>query len=385
LLARKGYKVLLVDRSTYPSDLAFSTHYIHQSGMARLKRWGLFDRIAASNCPPITSFYFDFGAFALAGSPPPAEGVKEAYAPRRKVLDAILVDAAVAAGAELRSGFSVNELVTDGDRVCGIRGREKGGSSVVEKAAIVIGADGMHSTVAKIARAPEYNSKPPLQGPYFSYWSGVQMKGFEFYPGGYRGAFGWMTNDGLALIGVGFAAKDHPAVRADIEGNYLRAIAEDAPGLAERMQKGHREERFVGGVVPNYFRKPIGPGWALVGDAGYLKDPCTAEGITDSFHCAELLSDAIDSGFNGHRPINDAMEGYEQERNDSALPLYDFTCQLATLAPPPPEMQQLLAALKGNQEQTDRFFGIFAQTVSVPDFFAPENMQKIFGRGQAGV
>ena len=205
------------------------------------------------------------------------------------------------------------------------------------------------------------------------------MKGFEFYPGGYRGAFGWMTNDGLALIGVGFAAKDHPAVRADIEGNYLRAIAEDAPGLAERMEKGHREERFVGGVVPNYFRKPFGPGWALVGDAGYLKDPCTAEGITDAFHCAELLSDAIDSGFNGHRPINDAMEGYEQERNDSALPLYDFTCQLATLAPPPPEMEQLLAALKGNQEQTDRFFGIFAQTVSVPDFFAPENMQKIFG------
>ena len=385
LLARKGYKVLLVDRSTYPSDLAFSTHYIHQSGMARLKRWGLFDKIAASNCPPITSFYFDFGAFALAGSPPPAEGVKEAYAPRRKILDAILVDAAVAAGAELRTGFSVNELVTDGDRVCGIRGQEKGGSSVVEKATIVIGADGMHSSVAKIVRAPEYNSKPPLQGPYFSYWSGVQMKGFEFYPGAYRGAFGWMTNDGLALIGVGFAAKDHPAVRADIEGNYLRAIAEDAPGLAERMQKGHREERFVGGVVPNYFRKPFGPGWALVGDAGYLKDPCTAEGITDAFHSAELLAEAIDSAFNGHQPVDDAMQGYEHARNDSAFPLYEFTCQLATLAPPPPEMQQLLAALKGNQEQTDRFFGIFAQTVSVPDFFAPENMQKIFDRGQVGV
>ena len=141
LLARKGYKVLLVDRSTYASDLPFSTHYIHQSGMARLKQWGLFGRIAASNCPPITSFYFDFSAFALAGSPPPAEGVKEAYAPRRKVLDAILVDAAVAAGAELRTGFSVNELVTDGDRVCGIRGQEKAGSSVVERAAIVIGAD----------------------------------------------------------------------------------------------------------------------------------------------------------------------------------------------------------------------------------------------------
>ena len=382
LLARKGYKVLLVDRSTFPSDLPFSTHYIHQAGTARLRRWGLLDKIAASNCPPITTFHFDFGSFALTGSPPPIDGVKEAYAPRRKVLDAILVEAAIGAGAELRTGFSVEELHWEDNRVIGIRGREKGGSAITEKASIVIGADGMHSTVARAVQAPEYNAKRPLQGPYFSYWSGVQMKGFEFYPGPYRGAFGWMTNDGLALIGVGFAAQDHTTVRTDIEGNYLRAIAEDAPDLAARIQSGRREERFVGGVIPNYFRKPFGPGWALVGDAGYLKDPCTAEGITDALHSAELLFDAIDSGLSGRQPLDAALAQYEQQRNETALPLYEFTCQLATLAPPPPEMQQLLAALQGNQEQTNRFFGLFAQTVSVPEFFAPENMQLIFGRNQ---
>jgi flavin-dependent dehydrogenase len=382
LLARKGYKVLLVDRSTFPSDLPFSTHYLHQAGTARLRRWGLLDKIAASNCPPITAFHFDFGSFALTGSPPPIDGVKEAYAPRRKVLDAILVEAAVGAGAELRTGFSVEELHWDDNRVIGIRGREKGGSAITERASIVIGADGMHSTVARAVQAPEYNAKQPLQGPYFSYWSGVQMKGFEFYPGPYRGAFGWMTNEGLALIGVGFAAQDHATVRTDIEGHYLRAIAEDAPDLAARMQSGHREERFVGGVIPNYFRKPFGSGWALVGDAGYLKDPCTAEGITDALHSAELLFDAIDSGLSGRQPLDAALAQYEQRRNETALPLYEFTCQLATLAPPPPEMQQLLAALQGNQEQTNRFFGLFAQTVSVPAFFAPENMQLIFGRNQ---
>ena len=382
LLARKGYKVLLLDRSAFPSDLAFSTHYIHQSGIACLSRWGLLDRVVASNCPPITSFHFNFGSFVLAGSPPPAEGIKEAYAPRRKVLDAVLVDGAVASGAELRTGFNVDELVFENGRVCGIRGREKAGAAVVEKARIVIGADGMHSRVANAVGAPEYNTKPPLQGPYFSYWSGVQMKGFEFHPGAYRGAFGWMTNDGLALIGVGFAAKDHPAIRQDIEGHYLRAIAEDAPDLAERMRNGHREERFVGGVVPNYFRKPFGPGWALVGDAGYLKDPCTAEGITDAFHSADLLAQAIDAGLSGGEPIDHALARYEGERNKAAFPVYEFTCQLATLAPPSAEMQQLLGALRGNQEQTDRFFGLFAQTVSFPEFFAPENMQKIIGRNQ---
>ena len=186
LLARKGYKVLLVDRSKFPSDLPFSTHYIHQSGTARLQRWGLLDRVVATNCPPITTFHFDFGAFALTGSPPPADGVKEAYAPRRKVLDDILVRAAIEAGAELRTGFSVEEVKWDNNRVVGIRGREKGGSAVAEDARIVVGAYGMHSMVARAVHAPEYNTKPPLQGPYFSYWSGVQMKGFEFYPGPFR-------------------------------------------------------------------------------------------------------------------------------------------------------------------------------------------------------
>jgi flavin-dependent dehydrogenase len=383
LLARKGYKVLLVDRASFPSDQPFSTHYVHQTGIACLKRWGILDKVVASNCPPIRSFHFDFHAFVLDGSPPPAEGVSEAYSPRRKILDAILVDAAVAAGAELRTGFSVEELIQEDGRVCGIRSREKDGAVQVEKAHIVIGADGMHSIVARLVSAPKYNNKPPLQCPYFSYWSGVQMQGFEFHPGPYRGAFGWMTNDGLALIGVGFHMKDQAAVRADIEGSYLRAIEEDAPGLAERIHQGHREERFVGGPVPNYFRKPYGPGWALVGDAGYLKDPCTAAGITDAFHSAELLAEAVDAGFSGREPLDGALEKYEQQRNHAAFPHYDFTCQLATQEPPPPETQQLFAALKGNQEQTDRFFGIFAQTVTPPDFFSPENMQKIFAAAGA--
>ena len=154
LLARKGHKVLLVDRSTFPSDLAFSTHYIHQSGIARLKRWGLLDDVVRSGCPSITSFYFDFGTFFLTGSPPRADGVREAYAPRRRILDSILVDAAVAAGAELRGGFSVEEITFDSGAVCGIRGRQRGSTSSVDKGRIVIGADGMHSLVARVCVPP---------------------------------------------------------------------------------------------------------------------------------------------------------------------------------------------------------------------------------------
>ena len=127
---------------------------MHQAGIARLKEWGLLDALIASNCPPITRFHFDFGAFALSGSPPAANGVVEAYAPRRKVLDALLAKAAVAAGAELREGFSVQDVLWDTDTVTGIRGRRQGGDDISDTARMTIGADGMHSLIARAAHAP---------------------------------------------------------------------------------------------------------------------------------------------------------------------------------------------------------------------------------------
>lgn len=147
LLARKGYRVLLLDKARFPSD-TISTHHIHQPGVARLKRWGLLGRIQASNVPPTTEIRFDVGPFALKGTPPPADGVAEAYAPRRKVLDKILADAAAEAGAELREGFSVEEVTTEGGVVTGVRGRDAKGSRVTERARVVVGADGARSSRA---------------------------------------------------------------------------------------------------------------------------------------------------------------------------------------------------------------------------------------------
>ncbi|HTD25310.1 MAG TPA: NAD(P)/FAD-dependent oxidoreductase [Terriglobales bacterium] len=386
LLARKGYKVLLVDRGAFPSDMAFSNHFVHQTGTARLKRWGLLDKLAATGCPPITADYFDYGAFTLTGSPPPAEGgVQEAYAPRRKVLDPILVEAAVEAGSELRENFSVQEVLWENDRVTGIRGHGKNGAMVTESARITVGADGMFSTVAKAVKAPEYNNKPPLEGSWYSYWSGIRMMGWHLWLRPHRVIFAYNTNDNLTLIGSAFAARDLPMVRTDIEGHYMRSIAECAPDLFEQLRSCRRESKFVGGAIPGYLRKPYGPGWALVGDAGYQKDPCTASGITDAFRSAEMLAEAIDAGLSGRQPLEQALAGYEQQRNQTALPFYELTSQLATLEPPPPETQQLLAALRENPEQARRFFGVFALTVPVQEFFAPENVQQILTRNHRRV
>jgi flavin-dependent dehydrogenase len=381
LLARKGYKVLLLDRTTFPSDMAFSNHFVHQAGSAAMKRWGLLDRLAATGCPPITHDYFDYGAFSLTGPVPPADGVNTAFAPRRIVLDPILAAGAVEAGAELREGFSVQDLIWENDRVTGIRGHHKSGA-VTEKARIVVGADGMFSVVAGQVKAPESKSQPGLEGSWYAYWSGVPMKGWHLWLRPNRVIFAYNTNDNLTLIGVAFPAREIAEVRKDVEGNHWRTIVEQVPELADRMRAGKKESRFTGGVIPYHLRRPFGPGWALVGDAGYQKDPCTASGITDAFRSAEWLAEAIDAGLSGRQPIDQALAAYEQKRNQSEMPYFEMTTQLAALAPPPPEVAQLLFALQFNPEQRSRFFGVLAHSVRVEDFFSPENIQKIMTEKQ---
>ena len=376
LLARKGYRVLLVDKSTFPSDI-ISTHLIFQPGVARLQRWGLLEQVRASNCPPIRQGSLNLGPFTLTGVFPQADGSAEAYCPRRTVLDKILVEAAVAAGAELREGFTVQEVLMDDQRVTGIRGRTRSGPSVTEQARIIIGADGLHSLVARTVQAPTYNEKPTFGCGYYTNWSGVPMAGLEFYPRDRRSMGGFPTNDGLVCIVMSSPRTQFRAFRADIEGNYLKTL-ELAPGLADRVRSGKREERIVGiAELPNFFRKPSGPGWALVGDAGYHKDSITAQGISDAFRDAELLTEALDSGFAGHRPMEEALADYERQRNETVLPIYELTCQFATLELPPPPMQQLFAALQGKQEQINRFLGTIAGTTPIPEFFSPENTQRI--------
>lgn len=373
LLARKGYRVLLLDRATFPSD-APRGHYIHQPGVARLKRWGLLDQLRASNCPPIRSIAIDAGSFMLTGSPPALDGVAEAYGPRRSVLDKLLVDAAAQAGAVVQEGFMVKELLMEGEEVTGIRGGTSDRDTVTERAKLVVGADGLHSLVARTVRAPSYRVKQSLTCAYFSYWSGVVIEALESYKPERCSIFAFPTNDHLACITVEWPLQDFPSVRSDIEGHFHASI-ELVPRLAERVRNGRREDRFLGTAEqPNFYRKPYGPGWALVGDAGYQKDAVLAQGITDAFRDAELLAEAIDAGLAGRVPLEEALAAYEQQRNAASMPLYELNWQSATFEPPPPQVQLLHAAMRENQGAANRYFGILAGTVPVPahisDIFA---------------
>jgi 2-polyprenyl-6-methoxyphenol hydroxylase-like FAD-dependent oxidoreductase len=368
LLARKGYRVLLVDRATFPSD-TLSTHVVQPQGVAALARWGLLDRLRATGCPPIDTYAFDFGPVQIAGAPGTAES-PVAYCPRRTILDKLLVDAAVEAGAELREGFTVDEIAIESGRAVGIEGRTAEGRAVAERAKVVIGAEGRTSLVAKAGSAAAYNAKPPLLAAYYGYWSGLPMHGrFEIYARPYRGFAAAETHDGLTFVVAGWPYAEFEAYKADIEGNYRKTLAL-VPAFDERLRSAKRETRLMGTALPNFFRKPFGPGWALVGDAGYQRDFITAQGISDAFRDAELCAAALDQSFSGQRSFDDAMAEYQRRRDEQSLPMYEMTCQLATLEPPPPEMQRLLGAIAGNRSAMDGFARMNAGTLSPADFFA---------------
>jgi flavin-dependent dehydrogenase len=376
LLARKGRDVLVVDRATFPSD-TISTHLIHPPGVAALRRWGLLDPLVATGCPPIDTYAFDFGPITIAGAPG-TDDEPVAYAPRRTVLDKLLVDAAAEAGAEVREGFTVVNIVFEDGRVTGVRGRSKGGQTVTEHAQVVIGADGIHSLVAQAVGPEQYNEKPPLNASYYAYWSGLPMNGrFEAYIRPNRGFAAWPTNDGLTLVICGWPFAEFDANKKDVEGNYLK-VFELVPAFADRIRAAKREAPYVGTGVPNFFRKPFGPGWALVGDAGYNKDFITAQGIQDAFRDAELCATALDESFSGARSFDVAMGEYQSTRDEHVSPMYEFTAQLATLQPPPPELQQVLAAVQGNREAMDGFARVNAGVTSPAVFFSEENVGRIF-------
>jgi len=383
LLARQGHRVLLVERGDFPSDV-HRGHFIHRHGPQRLADWGLLDRVVATNCPPLTTHLSDFGDFPLIGRDIRVENVAWGYAPRRRQLDQVLVEAAVEAGAEFRPNFVVDSCLWEGDRVTGIRGRDhRQRISSTEEAVVTIGADGRNSTLARVVGAPSYEETPTLTCCYFSYWSGVSTEGFEWYLRKNRVIFAFRTNDDLTAIFIGWPINEFASVRADIEGQFMRVV-DMIPEFSERVRSGRREERFYGAAdMPNYLRRPFGPGWALVGDAGCHKDPMMAHGICDAFRDADFLTTAIHEGLAGHCSINDALANYERQRNEATVPEYRENIAAARFTPISPEVLQLRLALRGNQEETNRFVMALEGWISHEEYFGPENLERIFANAGA--
>jgi 2-polyprenyl-6-methoxyphenol hydroxylase-like FAD-dependent oxidoreductase len=378
LLARKGYRVLLVDAARFPSD-TISTHFIWPPGVTCLKRWGLLDRVIATNCPAVRRISLDLGDFNLSGELPAIDGSADCYAPRRTVLDKLLLDAAVEAGVEVREGFAVTGLIESGGRIVGIRGRNRDGAEISETANLVVGADGYNSIVARAAGAEQYNVTPVLTCVFYGYWADVPAHVPGIHVRERRTIISYPTNDGLTMTIVVAPREEFEVVRTAPDRHMQHGIGMVADWAENYRGRSYVETLRGTAAIPNFFRKPFGDGWALVGDAGYHKDPILAQGISDAYRSVEWLVAAVDDGFSGRRPLGEALADYQRQRDEHFKPMYQMCMDLAALEAPPPEMMDLFRALRSNQTECDRYFGTLAGTVPISEYYAKDNLNRIVG------
>ena len=341
LLARRGLRVLAIDRGRYGSDTV-STHALMRAGVVQLSRWGVLDGIRAAGTPVIRSTSFHYGDEVVAVQIKPRNDVDGLYAPRRTVIDRVLVDAAQRAGAEVAFETHLVDLVRAGNgRVCGVRLRDGRERERQVSAELVIGADGVRSTVARLVGAGCYRTGRHATGVIFSYWADTGFDGYHWYyrPGVSAGAI--PTNGGATCIFASVPqSRFHETLRRGADAGYrhvLRECGSDLAAIVERSQQVEKYRAFAGEV--GFFRQSFGPGWALVGDAGYFKDPLTAHGITDALIDAELLAQAAATGTEA------AFAGYQSARDTLAVEHFEVTDAIASFEWDLPKVQQLHRAL----------------------------------------
>jgi menaquinone-9 beta-reductase len=325
LLARAGMRVLVVDRDDYGAD-TLSTHALMRTGAAVLHRWGVLDKLIAAGTPPVRRTTFVYGDETIDIDIKPGDGISALYAPRRYLLDRLLVDAAVAAGAWVRHGITLTDLVRDArGRVAGVVLRDRNGTLEAVRAALVIGADGRQSTVAKLVGASVLAGSSATSAGVFGYFPNIGNRGYRWYFRSDAHVAAIPTNGNehcICAIAPRTRYAESFAGRAS-EGLLAMVRAMDIE-LAEAVAAGIQDvrlRRWTG--APGHLRECHGPGWALVGDAGYFKDPLTAHGITDALRDAVLLSEAVMRG----GPA--AMARYQETRDRLSRPLFEVTGAIA--------------------------------------------------------
>ena len=379
LLAAKGHRVLLLEQTAVPSNMAHSTHLIHPLGLAYLETWGLLDAIL-QRATSFTDWSVDLHGAFLHGAPPPVGSMARSAAPRRDILDGELARAAQSAGAELHDNCRVGGLLFDGGRVVGIEAKDSEGRQFSARASLVIGADGPASMVAKCVGAAEHHVEPPLQSNIWSYWRDVPVDHLHITIREGAGAFAFPSSDGTVLVAANLLHADFLRSRRRKEPAFHAMLKHIAPDLAAKLTEGVQVDRFFSGCTRSFVRRSHGPGWALVGDAGMKKDPVTAQGIAGAFASADMLANSVDRGFGAAETLDAELAEYERARDAWLLPYYDFTLRLAAFAKPNAEQAAFNHALANDPEGKSQLFGAVSLTFSPDKLMAPDNMRRILTR-----
>jgi flavin-dependent dehydrogenase len=325
LMARRGLRVLAIDRGRYGTD-TISTHALMRGGVLQLHRWGILPRLQEAGTPPVRETTFHYGDEAITVTVKRSNGVDALYAPRRTLLDRALVDVAREAGATVWHDHTLVGLIHRSDgRVCGGTIRNANGNVIRVEADLVVGADGVSSNVARLAGAETVHQAENTTAVIFGYFAGLELSGYHWWYRPGIGAGAIPTNCGRHCVFIAMSPErlrmgPSRRDRTMVFNEVLRAVD---PALGSMVCNAPTDASLcVFAGRKGFLRQACGPGWALVGDAGYFKDPLTAHGITDALRDAELLTNTTAAG---------TMAEYGAIRDDLSLPLFAVTDSIAAL------------------------------------------------------
>jgi flavin-dependent dehydrogenase len=409
LLARRGYRVLLVDKQIFPRDTN-STHFIWPRGVSYLKRWGLADRFRGK-VPHCRDMEINVEGISLVGAVPAADleqrfktlhgdadNITDLYmGPRRYFLDSVLIESAQEAGAQVIQGFSFEHIIMEDGVVKGISGKKADGREYRAYGRIVIGADGRYSTFAGQVGAREVDFRPLSTFAYYGYFSGISQLRLAIHKKGRLGTAIFPTLDDTHMVLVYGPNAWWEDFRKHAEQNFFFTYEYCAPDIAEKISAGRREEPFKScGSMPAFKRDTVGDGWVLIGDASSFKDQVSAMGITHAFRDAELVTDHIHRAFSGGAAMQDVLMEFARVRARDYDSYFDLVCKVAEMNPYSKEEVKHLYRIRNNQDSVNAMISQFGDTLPVketaasPDSLAEEDYPEAIrgydtGRRQYGV
>jgi flavin-dependent dehydrogenase len=361
-----------------------STHFMSLAAVGALKRLGVLDDILAAGFRRVTRHrtWIDDCCFEGPAGPPGMFSL----CPRRTVLDSTLLEHAVKAGAQFEQRTRVDGLLREDGQVVGAVLQSTGGERREVHARVVVGADGKSSKVAEWVGAEKYDATPALRPVYYGYFHGVEPRSIatvELFFGGDQIGFLFPMREGEDCIALELQPEHFEEFRSS-HTEAFEARVHKLPEMAQRMANAHLEGKLIGVKgVDNHFRKPYGPGWALTGDAGYLKDPSTGLGIGDALHQSFMLAESLGAWFDGG-DWEASMAPFQQKRDQLMKPFYDATLAFTRVRDVGPAEQALLKAILISPLATrDVAYGMlpflpqilsapaYAQTKMVSQVFAP--------------
>lgn len=375
-LARKGHKVLMVERDTFPRDTN-STHFIWPRGMSYLNRLGVAGKVLEQT-PSFKQLEVSIEGISLHGGVP-VQAVKDRFiklhgddhgvvdfysGPRRFYLDKVLMDEARASGVDVREATTVQSLIIEEGRVVGVRGSGPDGVLLAARARVVVGADGRMSQFAGMVGAEKTVVREKSTFAYYGYFSGIDKPELCIHKRGRFGTAIFPTMEDRHLVLVYGPTAWWSDFSKDPEANFHKTYGYVAPEVAAIVAKGKRVEEFKAmGRMVAYHRQTYGNGWVLVGDACSFKDQWTAMGITHSLRDAELVSGFLDRVLKNEASFEQAMAEYHEMRLADYEDYWSFVCDGAECNPYTREHLEFFHAIQGDQSKVDHFMGQVGDTI----------------------